>query len=316
MATAKRKTSQEPTVEPVQIETTTPAAVPESQNVVPLYERPPASPLDLPAEVFRAGLDRRKANRAALMEWIRSALVEGADYGRIHTTGKQRCQFAAHGRAHECTNSQHWSKPSLWKPGAEKICGMLGVSVTFPTLSDYEQAALKGVDLKHVIIRCEIQDPSGRTVADGIGARSVAQDYGDINKALKMAEKSAHIDATLRMAGLSEVFTQDLEDMKPEQEEPQQPKAPVTPVNPEPRQTITAEDCRRLLQMIDDWGLDKGRVLAWVQKACKVNAFSELSPNQYEKLIRKLVEWADDLREAERYEREQAAAAETDDCPF
>lgn len=29
-----------------------------------------------------------------------------------------------------------------------------------------------------------------------------------------MASKSAHIDATLRLAGLSEVFTQDLEDMK------------------------------------------------------------------------------------------------------
>jgi hypothetical protein len=316
MATAKVKSNPKSAADLVQTETTAPAAVPESQNVVTLYERPPASPLDLPAEVFRAGLDRRKANRAALMEWIRSALVEGADYGRIHTTGKQRCQFAAHGRAHECTNPQHWSKPSLWKPGAEKICGMLGVSVTFPTLHDYERTALNGVELKQIIIRCEIRDSAGRVVADGVGARNVQQDYGDLNKALKMAEKSAHIDATLRMAGLSEVFTQDLEDVKPEQEEPQQPKASAAPVNPEQRQTITVEDCRRLLQMIDDWGLDKGRVLAWVQKACKVDAYSELSPNQYEKLVRKLAEWADDLREAERYAREQAAAAETDDCPF
>ena len=39
------------------------------------------------------------------------------------------------------------------------------------------------------------------------------KDKGDINKSLKMAEKSAHIDATLRIAGLSEIFTQDLEDM-------------------------------------------------------------------------------------------------------
>jgi hypothetical protein len=56
----------------------------------------------------------------------------------------------------------------------------------------------------------------GTVVADGIGARSAEQDYGDLNKALKMACKSAHIDATLRMAGLSEIFTQDLEDMPPE----------------------------------------------------------------------------------------------------
>ena len=49
--------------------------------------------------------------------------------------------------------------------------------------------------------------------AEGTGARRIAQDNGDINKSLKMAEKSAHIDATLRVAGLSELFTQDLEDM-------------------------------------------------------------------------------------------------------
>jgi len=50
--------------------------------------------------------------------------------------------------------------------------------------------------------------------AEGTGARTVdKQDYGDINKSLKMAEKSAHIDATLRVAGLSELFTQDIEDM-------------------------------------------------------------------------------------------------------
>ena len=90
---------------------------------------------------------------------------------------------------------------------------MLGVTVRYPTLQDYERAALTGAQLSQIIIRCEIVDASGRVVADGVGARIIAQDNGDINKALKMAEKSAHIDATLRMAGLSEVFTQDLEDM-------------------------------------------------------------------------------------------------------
>jgi hypothetical protein len=304
MTTAKRKDNPEL------------AAVPESQNIVALCERPPASPLDLPTEVFRAGLDRRKANRGALMEWIRSALVEGTDYGRIHAAGKNKCQLAAQGRTNECVDPRHWSKPSLWKPGAEKICGMLGVSLTFPTLHDYEQAALKGADLKHIIIRCEIVDAGGRVIADGVGARSVTQDYGDLNKALKMAEKSAHIDATLRMAGLSEVFTQDLEDRKPGQEAPPQPEEPTTTADSNRRQTITAEDCRCLLQRIDDWGLDKGRVLAWVQKSCKVNAFSGLSPWQYEKLVGKLAEWADELREAERYAREQEADAATDDCPF
>src|SRR5690606_3621374 len=139
-----------------------------------------------------SGLQRRKENRRELMAWIRSSLVEGVDFGRVMT-------------------KRGPSKPSLWKPGAEKICGMLGVTVRFPTLEHYEQAALNGVELHNIILRCEIVDAEGRVVANGIGARSLKQDCGDINKTLKMAEKSAHIDATLRMAGLSEVFTQDLE---------------------------------------------------------------------------------------------------------
>ena len=115
-----------------------------------------ASPLDLPVEVFRSGLDRRRENRSALMDWVRGALVEGVDYGRIHIVKRDKCSKGKY-----CTNPAHFSKPSLWKPGAEKICGMLGVSVHFPTLHDYEQAALHGVDLKNIIVRCEIKDASG-----------------------------------------------------------------------------------------------------------------------------------------------------------
>jgi hypothetical protein len=53
----------------------------------------------------------------------------------------------------------------------------------------------------------------------------VSQDNGDINKAVKMAQKSATIDAVLRTGALSEAFTQDLDEMP---EEPAQP-APAKP---------------------------------------------------------------------------------------
>lgn len=254
-----------------------------------------ASPLDLPAEVFRAGLDRRKQNRAALMEWIRSALVEHVDYGRIHVVGKDRCKAGKH-----CANAAHFSKPSLFKPGAEKICGMLGVAVHFPTLHDYEQAALHGVQLHHVIIRCELKDAAGRVVADGVGARSLKQDYGDINKALKMAEKSAHIDATLRMAGLSEVFTQDVEDMNhgenvaaqagDAQGDPLAGEAGAAPADV--RQGINDAQKRRLEARIVERGLDRARVKDWIKRAWNVEHFNDLTVPQYERLDKKLDAWA------------------------
>ncbi|MER2512395.1 MAG: hypothetical protein ABTQ25_08260, partial [Nitrosomonas ureae] len=189
---------------PVLIEQPMPVAVPHTAITV--------SPLDLPADHFSAGLERRKQNRHLLMEWLRTALVDGVDFGRIHVASKERCQFAKQGRLKDCTDPYHWSKPSLFKPGAEKITGMLGMTVHFPSLPDYEKAVLSQTAITMILMRCELRDAQGRVVAEGVGARSLNQDYGDLNKSLKMVEKSAHMDATLRLAGLSEVFTQDVED--------------------------------------------------------------------------------------------------------
>jgi hypothetical protein len=252
-----------------------------------------ASPLDLPTEVFASGLERRKVNRRALIEWIRSSLVDGVDFGRVPT-------------------KRGPSKPSLWKPGAEKICGMLGVTVRFPTLERYEEAALNGVEFKQVIIRCEILDGAGRVVASGIGARGLAQDYGDINKVLKMAEKSAHIDATLRMAGLSELFTQDLEDLAAvtvvtaERSEAR----PVSPANNPSNDTacsegqhgrrISTKQRQGLEARIARAGIDRDRVEAWLRRVSrgKVNRFEELTQGQFEKLIERLDQWMSQRKQA------------------
>ena len=173
----------------------------------------PSAPLDLPIERFTQALDRRESNRKALLKWIQGNLQAGVDFGQIHVVSKDKCRLAADGRAHECLDPRHWSKPSLWKPGAEKICGMMGLIPRFPNLAEYERAALGGEDIKTIILKCELHTGNGFVAAEGSGARRIDQDRGDINKSLKMAVKSAHIDATLRVAGISELFTQDLEDM-------------------------------------------------------------------------------------------------------
>ncbi|WAK04604.1 hypothetical protein [Methylobacter sp. YRD-M1] len=246
-----------------------------------------ANPLDLPAATFKEGLDRRKQNRAALMDWVRSALVDGTDFGKIHVVSRSKCLAG-----NQCKNPAHFSKPSLFKPGAEKICGMLGVTVRYPTLPDYEKAALSGANLSQIIIRCEILDASGRVVADGVGARVIAQDNGDINKALKMAEKSAHIDATLRMAGLSEVFTQDIEDMiqRREAESIQQADAELNTGF----EGITKAQHQRLEARIRELGLDRTRVKDWMIKASRnrFTNFLELNQDFYQHLYSKLDQFA------------------------
>ena len=196
---------------------------------------PSQSPMDLPVERFISALNRRETNRKAIIKWISGNLVMGTDFGRIHLVGKDKCSMAKEGRVHQCDNPRHWSKPSLWKPGAEKICGMLGLIARFPNLNEYENAVLRGEDIKIIILKCELHTPSDFISSEGSGARRIAQDNGDINKSLKMAEKSAHINATLRVAGLSEIFTQDLEDMTGHDKQNLQPddeiKKPVSEPN-------------------------------------------------------------------------------------
>lgn len=230
-------------------------SMPDSQQLVA------ANPLDVSPEAFRGALSRRGENRKALMVWVRESLVSGVDFGRIHVVSKSKCSAG-----NQCINPHHFSKDCLFKPGAEKIAGMLGVTPTFPTLHKYEDAALAGVELKQIILRCHMVDGSGRIVADGIGARSLEQDYGDINKSLKMCAKSAHIDATLRMAGLSEVFTQDLDQMKADgkldQDADDAPREPLTPAQTFGKSLVDALEAGTESKVVEIWDAMKDKLVA------------------------------------------------------
>lgn len=302
-------TTPEPAVLPVTV-----AASPPSSDLAPVQETAASSaisvsPLDLPTEFFSAGLDRRKRNRALLMEWLRTALVEGVDFGRIHIAGKDRCQLVRMGRVHECKDPGHWSKPALFKAGAEKITGMLGMTVHYPTLPAYEDAFLAQADIRTIMLRCELRDAHGHVVAQGAGARQLSQDYGDLNKTLKMVAKSAHIDATLRLAGLSEVFTQDLEDRpaaegadfdgcaEPLSRPSQRPAAKAPPRQPlaTTNELIGVEQLQDLREAIADHGFAEQRVLNWLHQATKgqVSRLEQLPLPMLTTLHKKLGQWAD-----------------------
>lgn len=172
------------------------------------------SAFDVLPQTFEAGLKRRKKNRKALITWIQEELVEGTDWGRIHVVKRDQCPDGKY-----CQNPYHFSKPSLWKAGAEKIIGMMGLRADWPTIDRYEDLVLEGKPIAQIMLRCELYDMSGGVISRGTGARAVDQD-GDLNKALKMAKKSSLIDAVLNCAGLSEIFTQDVEDMDPNKIDP------------------------------------------------------------------------------------------------
>ena len=108
------------------------------------------------------------------------------------------------------------NKPTLLKPGAEKIVMMMGLSSRYEIMEkteDYE----KGFFAYN--IRC-ILSRHGMDICEGVGncnsreSKYVKNDpYSITNTILKMAKKRAYVDAALSVASLSDIFSQDLEDM-------------------------------------------------------------------------------------------------------
>src|SRR5436189_15982 len=166
-------------------------------------------------EVLKGQLAAYSAARKLFVDWLFSNLTAGVDYMLIHRKigrgqNRQDCPQKQNRTGRGCEKCG--GKATLCKPGSEKICGLLRLRPRFR--KDEETWVMLGADSGTLAFVCELVDEtSGSVVAEGRGCRTKAQDYDDINKTVKMVQKSAQTDAVLRCAGLSEVFTQDLEDM-------------------------------------------------------------------------------------------------------
>jgi hypothetical protein len=88
---------------------------------------------------------------------------------------------------------------------------------------------------------------------------------------------------------------------EPPQPPPIEPPAPIE--LPEP-QRITASQQKLLEAQIRDYGLDFDRVKAWLKSAWQVEHFQDLSPKQFETLLKRLETWA-----SQEYAKAEAASA-------
>lgn len=107
-------------------------------------------------------------------------------------------------------------KPTLLKPGAEKILMMMGLRSEFE-IADSTRDFDKGFFQYQV--RCRLIR-GDMLITEGLGACNTRErkylkmdPYTMDNTVLKMAKKRALVDAALLVASLSDVFTQDIEDI-------------------------------------------------------------------------------------------------------
>jgi hypothetical protein len=139
-----------------------------------------------------------------LIQWIKKNLHPDVDYGRSHIV--DNCKYAKAGMPHLCSDFSHFSMLTLWKGGAEKIIRLLGLSAFFPTVYQYEIASLNRIEIQTVVLKCELRTQNGTVVGEGTGAREIKQDGWNLNASIKMACKSAMVDAVIRTAGLTGIF--------------------------------------------------------------------------------------------------------------
>jgi hypothetical protein len=172
---------------------------PEGLTDPPTLATPPVL-ARLAAVVDLATLEQNMANwhkmRALLTAYILEHLQEGIDYYTLTIGGKV-------------------SKPSLSKAGSEKFLSLFHLHATFR--KDEETWEMLGRPAGVICYVCALYTTRGELVGEGRGAREVLKEK-DINKAIKMAQKSAQIDAVLRTGALSDAFTQDLEDVQEPEE--------------------------------------------------------------------------------------------------
>lgn len=189
---------------------------------------------------------------------IQHALEKDIDYGVIPGTG---------------------DKPALLKPGAERLVRAFGCVARYILVQseidhdrivkwskkkrDYKTGRYESIDgesfgLYRYVYKCEIHTMDGRLVGDGDGSCSTMETKyierpRDLeNTILKMSQKRALVAATLNAFGLSDRFTQDIEEMGHIQTPPPPPADDVF--------TGSEEQTKKLTDHLKNMKLDDEKV--------------------------------------------------------
>ncbi len=191
--------------------------------------------MNLPAERMQAALAEYADRRQSFRDWLLAQLVEGLHYGYVPGTEPKfdaagnmissrwdkKANDGRGGYISQHVSPKSWqAKRCLYKAGAEFIVDLMGVRGEYA--ADVAAWQQLGGQAGNFVIKCKlVSRATGEHVGEGIGARKVGTKGGDENNAVKMAQKSALVAAVLNSYGLSDLFTQDLDDKPPAHDNPE-----------------------------------------------------------------------------------------------
>lgn len=214
---------------------------------------------------FAITLAEAKERIKKLQTFVQDMMTPGVDYGHI-----PGC-----------------NKPTLLKPGAEKLCDIYGFGKQIEILNRVEdwEVGFFSYEVKTILI----SKRTGAVESEGVGCCNTRerkyknQDAFSIaNTVLKMAKKRSFVDAVLSATRSSDLFTQDIEDITPD---PQPPKK-VEPT-PLPQVVITPVNKQQLMEIfkfVSQNAIPLEKVKSILQTVYKVDASVKLTTEQAEDL--------------------------------
>lgn len=220
-----------------------------------------ARAMQVPVETMLQGLAEYAEKRNAFRAWLLSQMTEGVHYGT-----PPGCAGSG------ATEIQYKKRPSLYKAGAEFVADILGLRAEFKPLMLTEQTINQ--PSANICVECKLYSrANGEIVGQGIGGRTVGEKKMGFNASLKMAEKSALVMAVLSTYGLSDLFTQDIEDYQPDANPHPERNASAPTATPRTERGEMTENQVRMadlftrMQKVRGAGYSKKLFLAYCQDA-------------------------------------------------
>ena len=195
------------------------------------------------------------------------------------------------------------NKPTLLKPGAEKILMLMGLTSEYEVIEkvqDYDRGFFA------FTVKCVLSKGDTK-VTEGVGHANTREKrytsgrqqdpYTLANTVLKMAKKRAQVDAVLTVASLSEIFTQDLEDLDDGFSPSTQSKKSqrYQKQKQQSNESATEAQLKKLYAISKELDLDKDAMMSIMQSKYNKNSSKELTKAEASDLI----EYLEKLRSGE-----------------
>jgi len=238
-------------------------------NIVPFASSDNSNVSSLPNVVISSSESKRRIEE--LQTFVEEVMVKGVDYGMV----------------------DGFSKPTLLKPGAEKLCDVFGFSKTVEVVNRVEKwdVGIFAYEVKMTLIGKD----NGVIEAEGLGScnsKEAAFQQQDaftiVNTVLKMAKKRALIDAVLSATRSSGIFTQDIEDF---------PTNSIIKGGGEP---VTKRQLHKIYQIVAELNMRHEVAKEMMQMKYHVDHSTKLSKKQASDFIQDLLHLKDVFNEEEK----------------